>query len=74
MNTKREMNKSTKLALIVSGAVFVIGIVLVVLLNTQTIAPTESAKLALALAITVAMIVFAYTLCKHLGVLKNQRK
>ena len=74
MNTKREMNKSTKLALIVSGAVLVIGIVLVVLLNTQTIAPTESAKLALALAITVAMIVFAYTLCKHRGVLKNQRK
>ena len=74
MNTRKEMNKGTKLALIVSGAVFVIGIVLVVLLNTQTIAPTESAKLALALAITVAMIVFAYTLCKHLGVLKNQRK
>ena len=74
MNTRKEMNKGTKLALIVSGAVFVIGIVLVVMLNTQTIAPTESAKLALALAITVAMIVFAYTLCKHLGVLKNQRK
>ena len=71
---KQEMTKGTKLALILSGAVFVIGIVLVVLLNTQVIAPTENAKLALALAITVAMIVFAYTLCKHLGVLKNQRK
>ena len=74
MNTKKEMTKGTKIALILSGAVFIIGIVLVALLNTQVIAPTERMKMALALAITAAMIVFAYVLCKHLGVLKNQRK
>ena len=74
MNTKKEMTKGTKIALTVSGAVFVLGLVLIVLLNTQVIAPTEGVKMAIALAITAAMIVFAYVLCKHLGVLKNQRK
>ncbi len=74
MNTKKEMTKGTKIALAVSGAVFVLGLVLIVLLNTQVIAPTEDAKMAIALTITAAMIVFAYVLCKHLGVLKNQRK
>ena len=74
MNTKKEMTKDTKIALTVSGAVFAIGLVLIVLFNTQVVALAENVKIALALTITAAMIVFAYTLCKHLGVLKNQRK
>ena len=74
MNTKKKMTKGTKIALTVSGAVFAIGLVLIVLFNTQVVALAENVKMALANNITAAMIVFAYTLCKHLGVLKNQRK
>ncbi len=74
MNTKKEMTKGTKIALTVSGSVFVLGLVIAVLFTSQTITLTENMKMVVALAITVAMIVFAYTLCKHLGVLKNQRR
>jgi len=74
MNTKKEMTMGTKITLIASGAVFVLGLVIAVLFTSQTITLTENAKMAVALAITAAMIVFAYVLCKHLGVLKNQRK
>ncbi len=73
MKEKREMSRGTKLALLLSGAVFVIGMIVTVLFAAQVIALSESVKTALALVITAAMIVLAYTLCRHFGVLKNQK-
>ena len=73
MKEKREMSRGTKLALLLSGTVFVIGMIVTVLFAAQVIALSESVKTALALVITAAMIVLAYTLCRHFGVLKNQK-
>lgn len=71
---KQEMTRGTQLTLIISGAALALGLVILVLFSAQVIALTENAKMAVALIITAAMIVFAYTICKHLGVLKNQRR
>ena len=70
---KQEMTRGMQLTLIISGAALALGLVILVLFSAQVIALTENAKMAVALIITAAMIVFAYTICKHLGVLKNQR-
>ena len=71
---KQEMTRGTQLTLIISGAALALGLVILVLFSAQVIALTENAKMAAALIITAAMIVFAYTICKHLGVLKNQKR
>ena len=73
MKEKREMSRGMKLALLLSGAVFVVGMIVTVLFAVQVIALSESAKAALALVITAAMIVLAYTLCRYFGVLKSQK-
>ncbi len=73
MKEKREMSRGTKLALLLSGAVFIIGLIVTVLFAVQVIALSENAKAALAFAVTAAMIVLAYTLCRHFGVLKGQK-
>ena len=73
MKEKREMSRGMKLALLLSGAVFIIGMIVTVLFTAQVIALSESAKTALALVITTAMIVLAYTLCRYFGVLKSQK-
>ena len=73
MKEKREMSRGMKLALLLSGAVFVIGMIVTVLFAVQVIALSESAKTALAFTDTAAMIVLAYTLCRYFGVLKNQK-
>ena len=64
---KKEMTGGTKITLIISGAAMLAGIVIVVLF-------AEQSRNVLAIAISAALVVFSYTLCKSLGVLKNQKK
>ena len=63
---KQEMTGGTKITLIISGAAMLAGIVIVVLF--------EQRRNVLAIVISAALVVFSYTLCKSLGVLKNQKK
>ena len=71
---KQEMTGRTKISMIVSGAALLIGIVIVVLFAAGVLALSEQSRNVLAIAISAALVVFSYTLCKSLGVLKNQRK
>ena len=71
---KQEMTGRTKISMIVSGAALLIGIVIVVLFAVGALALSEQSRNVLAIAISAALVVFSYTLCKSLGVLKNQRK
>ena len=71
---KQEMTGSTKISMIVSGAALLIGIVIVVLFAVGVLALSEQSRNVLAIAISAALVVFSYTLCKSLGVLKNQKK
>ena len=71
---KQEMTGSTKISMIVSGAALLIGIVIVVLFAVGVLALSEQSRNVLASAISAALVVFSYTLCKSLGVLKNQKK
>ena len=50
------------------------GIVIVVLFAVGALALSEQSRNVLAIAISAALVVFSYTLCKSLGVLKNQKK
>ena len=74
MEEKRPMSKKTLFVLIFSGAVFAADLVLALLFSSHKLLLTETAVNILALSLTVALVVFAYTLCKHLGLLKGQRK
>lgn len=74
MEEKRPMSKKTLFVLIFSGAVFAADLVLALLFSSHKLLLTETAVNILALSLTVVLIVFAYTLCKHLGLLKGQRK
>ncbi len=74
MEEKRPMSKKTLFVLIFSGAVFAADLVLALLFSSHKLSLTETAVNILALSLTVALVVFAYTLCKHLGLLKGQRK
>ena len=69
---KQEMTGGTKITLIISGAAMLAGIVIVVLFAAG--APAEQSRNVLAIVISAALVVFSYTLCKSLGVLKNQKK
>lgn len=73
---KQEMTGGTKITLIISGAAMLAGIVIVVLFAAGALALSEQSRnvLAIAIAISAALVVFSYTLCKSLGVLKNQKK
>ena len=71
---KQEMTGRTKIALLVSGAALLAGIVIVVLFAVGVLALSEQNRNVLAIAISAALVVFSYTLCKSLGVLKNQKK
>lgn len=71
---KQEMTGRTKISLIVSGAAMLAGIVIVVLFAVGVLALSEQSRSVLAIAISDALVVFSYTLCKSLGVLKNQKK
>ena len=46
----------------------------VVLFAAGALALSEQSRNVLAIAISAALVVFSYTLCKSLGVLKNQKK
>ena len=74
MEEKRPMSKKTLFVLIFSGAVFAADLVLALLFSSHKIPLTGTAVNIIALSLTVALVVFAYTLCKHLGLLKGQRK
>lgn len=71
---KQEMTGCTKISMIVSGAALLIGIVIVVLFAVGVLALSEQSRNVLAIVISAALVVFSYTLCKSLGVLKNQKK
>ena len=71
---KQEMTGRTKISMLVSGAALLAGIVIVVLFAVGVLALSEQNRNVLAIAISAALVVFSYTLCKSLGVLKNQRK
>ena len=71
---KQEMTGRTKISLIVSGAAMLAGIVIVVLFAAGVLALSEQSRNVLAIAISAALVVFSYTLCKSLWVLKNQKK
>ena len=71
---KQEMTGRTKISLIVSGAALLAGIVIVVLFAAGALALSEQSRNLLAIAISAALVVFSYMLCKALGVLKNQKK
>ena len=58
----------------ISGAAMLAGIVIVVLFAAGALALSEQSRSVLAIAISAALVVFSYTLCKSLGVLKNQKK
>ena len=70
---KQEMTGGTKITLIISGASMLAGIVIVVLFAAGALALSEQSRNVLAIVISAAL-VFSYTLCKSLGVLKNQKK
>lgn len=74
MEEKRPMSKKTLFVLIFSGAVFAADLVLALLFSSHKLLLTETAVNILALSLTVALVVFAYTLCKHLGLLKGQKQ
>ena len=74
MEEKRTMSKKTLFVLIFSGAVFAADLVLALLFSSHKLSLTETAVNILALSLTVALVVFAYTLCKHLGLLKGQKQ
>ena len=71
---KQEMTGRTKITLIISGAAMLAGIVIVVLFAAGALALSEQSRNVLAIAISAALVVFSYTLCQSLGVLKNQKK
>ena len=71
---KQEMTGRTKISLIISGAAMLAGIVIVVLFAAGVLALSEQSRNVLAIAISAALVVFSYTLCKSFGVLKNQKK
>ena len=71
---KKEMTGGTKITLIISGAAMLAGIVIVVLFAAGALALSEQSRNVLAIAISAALVMFSYTLCKSLGVLKNQKK
>lgn len=71
---KQEMTGRTKISLIISGAAMLAGIVIVVLFAAGALALSEQSRNVLAIAISAALVVFSYTLCKSLGVLKHQKK
>ena len=68
------MTGRTKISLIISGAAMLAGIVIVVLFAVGVLALSEQSRNVLAIAISAALVVFSYTLCKSLGVLKYQKK
>ena len=71
---KQEMTGRTKITLIISGAAMLAGIVIVVLFAAGALALSEQSRNVLAIAISAALVVFSYTLCNSVGVLKNQKK
>ena len=71
---KQEMTGGTKITLIISGAAMLAGIVIVVLFAAGALALSEQSRNVLAIVISAALVVFSYTLCKSLEVLKNQKK
>lgn len=68
---KQEMTGGTKITLIISGVAMLAGIVIVVLFAAGALALSEQSRNVLAIVISAALVVFSYTLCKSLGVLKN---
>lgn len=68
---KQEMTGGTKITLIISGAAMLAGIVIVVLFAAGALALSEQSRNVLAIVISAALVVFSYTLCKSLGVLKK---
>ena len=71
---KKEMTGGTKITLIISGAAMLAGIVIVVLFAAGVLALSEQSRNVLAIAISAALVVFSYTLCKSLGVIKKKKK
>ena len=61
---KQEMTGGTKITLIISGAAMLAGIVIVVLFAAGALALSEQSRNVLAIAISAALVVFSYTLCK----------
>ena len=74
MEEKRPMSRKTLFVLIFSGAVFAADLVLALLFSAHKLSLTDTAVNIIALSLTVALVVFAYTLCKHLGLLKGQKQ
>lgn len=68
---KQQTGSGTKIALIVSGVVLLACIVLTVLVGTQKAQMSDVLKNIFAIVLCVDIIVFAYTGCKLLGLLKT---
>lgn len=71
---KQQTGSGTKIALIVSGVVLLACIVLTVLVGTQKAQMSDVLKNIFAIVLCVDIIVFAYTGCKLLGLLKTIKK
>ena len=74
MEEKRPMSRKTLFVLIFSGAVFAADLVLAILFSSRKLSLTGTAVNIIALSLTVALVVFSYTLCRHLGLLKGQKQ
>ena len=70
---KKEMTGGTKITLIISGAAMLADIVIVVLFAAGALALSEQSRNVLAIAISAALVVFSYTLCKSLEYLKIKK-
>lgn len=71
---KQQTGSGTKIALIVSGVVLLACIILTVLVGTQKAQMSDVLKNIFAIVLCVDVIVFAYTGCKLLGLLKTIKK
>lgn len=70
----KKMEKKLFIPWVVSLAATVVCILIVVLSSRSVLTLSDGARSILALSVTVAMVIFGYTSCKHAGVLKNQKQ
>lgn len=70
----KDMERSVLIPWLASAAVIAVCLVILVLFSTGLLAMSLNARTVLVFVMTAAMIVFTYMTCKHLGVLKGQKR
>lgn len=70
----KTMEKKVLIPWAASAVIFLVCLVIVVLFSAGSLVLTFNARTALGLIMTACMIVFTYLTCKHLGVLKGQKR